>query len=724
MIRVVSGTEDPPGIFPLVQPGTGPSAANALSGTAHGPVVQAGSIGQIHFHRGPERGVPRQLAPAPAHFTNRDAELDELDRPVAHPDRCGLVVLSGFGGVGKTALALSWLHRARDRFADGQLYADLSGADAGRPADPATVLGDFLRALGVPPEELPAGTGPRAAWFRSSVAGRSVAILLDNAWTAAQVRALLPAAPSCTVVVTTRRMLRSLLADGARFIDVGPLNADASRTLLLKAVGRQRISAEPEPARELVRLCGGLPIALSVTAARLASRRLLRLGETVAELQQEQRRLGLLSRGEEVSVRSVFDASYQELPGPARSTYRAMGLHPGPEFDRAVLAAATGLGRAALDEPLEALQEAHLLQEVRGGRYRFHDLIRLHAKEKADVTDTAERRAEVLLRIVEHYVRRTGQAAALCTPHLRGAAYEFAFPEADSAEFADRGQALDWLEQERANLVGAVRAAADGGLLAAAWQLGYLLWPLFRYRGHHADWRAVDEACLAAARELGEPELEARTARRLAMLHHRHAEWAVADRLLHRCAELHARSGDAYGAADTADAQAVLALARGDALAARASAQHAETGFAITGFPRKAALARLLSGQAGVRIGEVATGLTEVRAATALLREHRAQDPFNAARARLVLGESLVAAGEVAEAAAEIDAGATEMDELDSPVGQALAHSARAELAAARGHPADERRQLAAALRLFEHQGDEAAAAPLRDRLTGPSGPA
>ncbi|MEU6129942.1 hypothetical protein ABZ805_12305, partial [Saccharopolyspora sp. NPDC047091] len=216
----------------------------------------------------------------------------------------------------------------------------------------------------------------------------------------------------------------------------------------------------------------------------------------------------------------------------------------------------------------------------------------------------------------------------------------------------------------------------------------------------------------------------ARTARRLAMLHHRRAEWRAADRLLHRCAELHARSGDAYGAADTADARAVLALARGDASAARSSAQHAESGFAATGFPRKAALARLLAGQAGVRTGAVATGLAEVRAATALLREHRAQDPFNAARARLVLGEALVAAGAVREAAAELDAGTDEMDELDSPVGRALAHGARADLAAAQGDPADERRHLAAALRLFEHQGDEAAAAPLRDRLTGPSGPA
>lgn len=560
-------------------------------------------------------------------------------------------------------------------------------------------------------------------WFRSLVADRSLAILLDNAWTAAQVRALLPAAPLCTVVVTTRRMLRSLVTDGARFVDVGPLNASASTTLLRKTVGANRVSAEPEPARELVRLCGGPPIALSVTAARLAAQRLLGLRETVVELQEEQRRLGALSRGEEVSVRSVFDVSYQELPVPARELYRTLGLHPGPEFHLTAVAAAAGLSTAVLREPLDALLDANLLQEVRADRFRCHDLIRLHAKEKADSECAAEQRRDVVSRIVEHYIRATGAAAELCTPHLRGATYDFRHAAAEFAGFAGRREALDWLEDERANLVGGVRAAVGHGLPAAAWQLGYVLWPLFRYRGHHADWRTVDELCLTAARELEAPEREARTARRLAMLHHRRGAWPEAARLLERCGELFATVGDGYGTTDTRDARAVLALAQGDPTTARALALRAEAGFHELGFPRKAALALLLAGQAEMLAGAVHAGLAHVRTAEERLRKFHDVDPFNTARARIALGAVLVAAGELGEASAALDDGLAAMTELGSLTGQALAHHGLADLAAARRDPPAEREHLTEAVRLFDHQGD-AAAEPLRDRLTDPTAPA
>ncbi|MCX2729621.1 hypothetical protein OOZ19_05180 [Saccharopolyspora sp. NFXS83] len=237
-------------------------------------------------------------------------------------------------------------------------------------------------------------------------------------------------------------------------------------------------------------------------------------------------------------MRSVFDVSYQELPAQARELYRALGLHPGPEFHLTAASAAAGLSTSALREPLAVLLDANLLQEVRADRFRFHDLIRLHAKEKAGAECTAERRRDVVLRVVEHYIRRARAAAELCTPHLRGAAYDFAHPAVDSADFTGHREALDWLEAERANLVGGVRAAVGHGLPAAAWQLGHVLWPLFRYRGHHADWLTVDELCLTAARELDAPQREARTARRLAMLHHRRGAWAEAARLLDRSGEL------------------------------------------------------------------------------------------------------------------------------------------------------------------------------------------
>lgn len=706
---------------------------NQLSGNVGGPVLQAGVVRDVHFHQHAARQiVPQQLGPAPTNFTNRERELAELDQ--AWPDaeqRCGLVVLSGLGGIGKSALALSWLHRVRDRFADGQLYADLSAEEHGGPVEPASVLGGFLRAFGVSSQELPAGAAQRAVWFRSLVADRAVAILLDNAWTAAQVRALLPAAPRSVVVVTARRMLRALVTDGARFVDVGPLSTADSANLLGKVVGKQRISAEPGPAAELARLCGGLPIALSVTAARLAARRRLELGRTVAELRQEQRRLGLLSRGEqEVSVRSVFDVSYQGLSAATRSAYRALGMHPGREFGLSVAAAAAGLPADELSEAVEALLEAHLLEEVRTDRYRLHDLLRLHAKEKAEAEDSAAERAAAVLRIVEHYIRGTGEAAALCTPHLRGTDYEFVHSAPAIEPFDGLADALAWLEDERANLVGAVRTATEHGWPAAAWQLAYVMWPLFRHGGHHADWQAVDELAVEAARVLGNAEWEARATRRLALLHHRRSSFPEAERLLHRCAELFAELGDDYGTADTADARAVLALAQGDPEGALESANTAAAGFRTLGHPRKAALNLLLAGQARVRSGARAAGLADLRTAVAELGDLSDVDPYNAVRAKIQLGEALVEPGPrlrpdaLEEAGRLLDEGLCWMRDSGSTAGQALAHRALATLATARDDRTREREHLAAAVRLFEHQGLAADAEPLRARLTDPNGPA
>ncbi|GAB2669857.1 hypothetical protein GCM10027271_32480 [Saccharopolyspora gloriosae] len=419
-------------------------------------------------------------------------------------------------------------------------------------------------------------------------------------------------------------------------------------------------------------------------------------------------------------MRSVFDVSYQELPAQARELYRRLGLHPGPELHVTAASAAAGWNGTALREPLDALLGANLLQEVRADRFRFHDLIRAHAAERAAAECTAEQRRDVVVRIVEHYLRRARAAAELCAPRLPVAAYDFTHPAPDSADFTGPREALDWLETERANLVGGVRAAVGHRLPATAWQLGHALWPLFRYGGHHADWRTVDELCLTAARELDAPEREASTARRLAALHHRRGAWAESARLLERCGELCAATGDAFGSTDAHDARAVLALAQGDPATARACALRAEAGFRELGFPREAALALLLAGQAEASAGD---GLDHVRVAESRLREFRDVDPFNAARARIALGTALLAAGALAEASTALDDGAAAMTELGSATGQALAHRGLADLAAARRDPTTERLHLTEAVRLFDHHGD-AAAGPLRDRLGDLTGPA
>lgn len=255
---------------------------NELTGRIAGSSVQAGSIaGGVHI-TAPGRTAP----PAPAQlpplglFANRRHELEELAALTEHP---GLVVLTGPGGVGKTTLALQWLHRIKDDY-EGQLFIDLRGFSGTEPLPPDEPLERFLRALGAPPESIPPAIDEQSALFRSMTTGRRLIIMLDNAVSAAQVRPLLPGAGASLVVVTSRHRLTGLVVDGARFLDVDPLGVTGALELLEHLIGADRIVAERDHARSLVALCSTLPLAVCASGARLAARRRWPIARAVAEI--------------------------------------------------------------------------------------------------------------------------------------------------------------------------------------------------------------------------------------------------------------------------------------------------------------------------------------------------------------------------------------------------------------------------------------------------------
>lgn len=246
---------------------------NDLSGTVRGAVVQSGSIGHITINN-PSSGfpVPSQLPRTPRAFTNRHRELSLLRQWSTTTDDGPLVALiTGAGGSGKTALALRWLHDTREDYPDGQLYVDLDAFAPSGPATPDRVLEWFLLALGVPPETVPAGLAQREALYRSLTARRAVAVLLDNASSAGQVRPLLPASDRSVVVVTSRRQLPELSLDGARFLEASPFSPAQAAELLTSIVGPAAMLGDTSAMEELARLCGGLPLALCVVASRLAA---------------------------------------------------------------------------------------------------------------------------------------------------------------------------------------------------------------------------------------------------------------------------------------------------------------------------------------------------------------------------------------------------------------------------------------------------------------------
>jgi tetratricopeptide (TPR) repeat protein len=490
------------------------SSRNEITGTVAGPSVQAGSIqGDIHINVGArgESVAPAQLLPCRPHFTNRDRELSllgQLSERVGDQGPPVLIVISGAGGVGKTSLGLCWLHRIRDRFSDGQLFVDLQGFSGDSPMSLSEPLERFLRALGVAAEKIPVDVGEQTALYRSLTARRRLIIMLDNAATAAQVRPLLPGHGPAVVVVTTRRRLSGLAVDGASFLSVGPLDETESVRLLERMLGSDRTGAELDKARSLAALCGGLPLALCTSAARLAVRDRWPIARVVQELADERRRLSAFSTEDDISVQAVFDVSYQTLPPHASRLYRLLGIHPGSDFDVAATAAVADIDRNDAAGLLDVLVGANLLEEDDDERFHFHDLVRLHARSIAEQIESTEERAAGFTRLLDYYLATAVAADLAIIPgrwHLGGY-----FDREQRVSFTDATTAIGWLESELGNLVAVLKAAHNQELHDVVWQICEALWGLFVFRKHYRVWIDTYQIGLASARACGDMRAQAR----------------------------------------------------------------------------------------------------------------------------------------------------------------------------------------------------------------------
>ncbi|WP_283135908.1 AfsR/SARP family transcriptional regulator [Rhizohabitans arisaemae] len=329
--------------------------------------------------------VPAQTPPAPADFTGRVREIDHLTEVLAAQDRPTLttVAISGLAGVGKTTLAIHLAHRLKERYPDGQLYTDFTPGTT-----PGMVLGQFLRALGVAPASIPEPLAERTPLYRSLLADRRVLVVVDNAKTEKQVRALLPGSAGCAVVVTSRRRLLGL--EAARFIDLEVLEPDSAVELFANIVSPERVEREPTHAQEIVELCGRLPLAVRIAGVRVAARPERRLAAFAAELRDETSRLDHLKAGD-LDVRASIVRSYVDLHHAQRRLFQLLGLLDVPHFPAQTAAALTGMPDQVSRELLFALVNAHLVDEICPAscgqtRYRMPELIRIFARHRANST--------------------------------------------------------------------------------------------------------------------------------------------------------------------------------------------------------------------------------------------------------------------------------------------------------------------------------------------------
>ncbi|WP_433514285.1 NB-ARC domain-containing protein [Nonomuraea sp. CA-143628] len=546
---------------------------NEVSGQVSGGVVQARDIGSVTIGATPPPPpvrIPRQLPAAPPGFVNRTTELALLDRLLLLEEGPAIAVVSGLKGVGKSAVIRRWAHQVHERFSDGQLYADFGALRHRGGTEVSDVLGGFLRAFGVHEEWIPAELPERAAMFRSMTADLRLLVLLDDAEHAAEVTPLFPASAASAVVVTSHHQLGELLVAGARPVRVAPLQDEEGVRLLSGMLGEDRVAAERERVSELVRLCGGLPIALRVAGARLVQRPTWTVERLVGELRDAERRLDHLMTEGRAIVEAVFDSAYTGLPERAARLYRLLGTLPGPGFS-------AGVARAVLesepDHALDLLLDASLVEELDGDTYRFHDLVRLHAARCARRVDPPEAREAALRRVAEWYLGQVAAADAAMGPRLRLADHRERL-SAVGLPFATPGAALDWLEKERPNVLALLRAVAAHEWDELVWQLAEALWPLYHERKHYADWIETNRLGVAAALRVGDRAVEARMRNQVARAHLELGETDQAQAELVHAHQAAREAADPRMEAVVLESLGQVALARAVALGPLGQAAH------------------------------------------------------------------------------------------------------------------------------------------------------
>lgn len=516
--------------------------ADGVPGDASGPPTGE-AVSDDPGELEPARCLPRTVED----FTGRRDAVRRMVAAVRDAQGASAVhVIDGMAGSGKTTLALHVANQVADHYPDAQLFVDLHGHSDRNPVEPAAALTTLLRQLGVPGEAIPNELDERIALWRQELATRRAVVVLDNAASTGQVTPLLPAAPHCLTLITSRRRLLGL--DGVRPESLRLLTLDEGRDLLAGVVG-PRVHGEPEAVAAVVRRCGHLPLAIRLAGARLARRPGWRVSDLAERLRLDETVLAELA-AERRSVASAFRLSYDHLPAPAQRMFKLLALHPGERFDAPAAAALAGLPLGETRDLLDDLVDRHLLEEPTVGRYRFHDLVRAYAADLVATLPATERGVAVV-ELLDYYLHAALAATAPLESPTTLADRTPGEPRRPDLIRIAPTAALRWLETERSNLAAVVELAAGQQRDGYAWQLARALWRFLYQRCYTDDLLRTHQLGLASAQRLGDERAIAVMRGFLASGYHRVGQYQTAIGHLEPALAAYHRAGDRNGVART-----------------------------------------------------------------------------------------------------------------------------------------------------------------------------
>ena len=453
----------------------------------------------------PPQTLPRDIAS----FTGREPELAQLtEEAAAKGGVVSIYAIGGMAGVGKTTLAVHAAHQLAKRYPDGQVLLPLHGHTPGqRPVAAADALASLLQSVGVDAGQIPSGVGARARLWRHWLVGKRLLLVLDDAVDSDQVRPLLPGMGDSLVLITSRRRLSAL--EDTHTISLDTLSTAEAGQLFAELVDRPNVDADDDAVRTITQMCSRLPLAVGLLARQLHHHPAWTVAERAADLAVARDRLELM-RAENLSVAAAFDMSYRDLTTQQQKMFRRLGLHPGSSIDAYAAAALSGADYDTARQHLEALYDHYLLTELAHGRYRFHDLIRQHARALADTDDPSENGAAIsrLFGYYEYVASRAdarlarNTRPAVITPGERPGAVPV-LPGAGPV-LPDGDEALAWLRAERANLLACIAHAAQHAEHASVVALTAGVSSLLRTDGPVTEALELHAAAARAAGDLGD----------------------------------------------------------------------------------------------------------------------------------------------------------------------------------------------------------------------------